>query len=61
MEELIMKWNNDHKSKDSTYFIQVDIRNGRKVTIKNVTRIGKHSQLWKITNDFLDYAKQKVK
>ncbi|MDD6459959.1 MAG: hypothetical protein SOS22_07165 [Absicoccus sp.] len=56
-----MKWNNDHKSKDSTYFIQVDIRNGRKVTIKNVTRIGKHSQLWKITNDFLDYAKQKVK
>ena len=32
-----------------------------KVTIKNVTRIGKYSELWKITDDLLAFAKQKVK
>ena len=56
-----MKLNDDHKSKDPTYFIQVGIRNGIKVTIENFTRIGKHSELWKITDDLLAYAKQKVK
>lgn len=59
--ELTMKLNDDHKSKDPTYFIQVGIRNGIKVTIENFTRIGKHSELWKITDDLLAYAKQKVK
>ena len=40
-----MKLNYDRKSKDPTYFIQVGIRNGKKVTTKNVERIGKHSEL----------------
>lgn len=54
-----MKLNYDRKSKDPTYFIQVGIRNGKKVTTKNVERIGKHSELLKITDDPLEYARQK--
>ena len=42
-----MKLNYDRKSKDPTYFIQVGIRNGKKVTTKNIERIGKHSELLK--------------
>lgn len=55
-----MKLNYDRKSKDPTYFIQVGIRNGKKVTTKNVVRIGKHSELLKITDDPLAYAKKQV-
>ena len=58
---FLMKLNYDRKSKDPTYFIQVGIRNGKKVTTKNVERIGKHSELLKITDDPLEYARQKVK
>lgn len=56
-----MKLNYDRKSNDPTYFIQIGIRNGKKVTTKNVVRIGKHSELLKITDDPLSYAKQQVK
>ncbi len=56
-----MKLNYDRKSKNPTYFIQMGIRNGKKVTTKNIVRIGKHSELLKITDDPLEYAKQKVK
>ena len=55
-----MKLNYDRKSKDPTYFIQVGIRNGKKVTTKNIARIGKHSELLKITDDPLAYAKEQV-
>ncbi len=55
-----MKLNYDRKSKDPTYFIQQGIRNGKKVTTKNVKRIGKHSELLKITDDPLAYAKAEV-
>ena len=51
----------DRKSKDPTYFIQVGIRNGKKVTTKNIERIGKHSELLKITDDPLEYAKKRVR
>lgn len=37
------------------------IRNGRKTTTKNVARIGKPSELLKITDDPLAYAKEQVK
>lgn len=57
----LTKLNYDRKSRDPTYFIQVGIRNGKKVTTKNVERIGKHSELLKITDDPLEYARQKVK
>lgn len=55
-----MKLNYDRKSKDPTYFIQQGFRNGKKTTTKNVVRIGKHSELLKITDDPLAYAKQQV-
>lgn len=49
------------KSKDPTHFVQLGIRNGKKTTTKNVARIGKHSELLKITDDPLAYAKEQVK
>lgn len=51
----------DRKSKDPTYFVQLGVRNGKKTTTKNVARIGKHSELLKITDDPLAYAKEKVR
>ena len=56
-----MKLNYDRKSKNPTYFIQMGIRNRKKTTTKNVARIGKHSELLKITDDPLAYAKEQVK
>jgi len=55
-----MKLNYDRKSKDPTYFVQIGIRNGKKVTTKNIAKIGKHSELLKITDDPLSYAKEQV-
>ena len=55
-----MKLNYDRKSKDPTYFIQQGFRNGKKVTSKNIHRIGKHSELLLITDDPLAYAKEQV-
>lgn len=52
----------DRKSKDPMYFIQIGIRNGKKVTTKNIERIGKHSELLKQGHkDPLAYAKEYVK
>src|SRR5574344_434761 len=50
----------DRKSKDPTYFVQKGYRNGKKTTTKNIARIGKHSELLKITDDPLAYAKEQV-
>jgi len=50
----------DRKAKDPTYFMQLGVRNGKKVTTKNIAKIGKHSELLKITDDPLAYAKQQV-
>lgn len=55
-----MKLNYDKKSKDPTYFVQKGYRNGKKTTTKNIARIGKHSELLKITDDPLTYAKKQV-
>lgn len=55
-----MKLNYDKKSKDPTYFVQKGYRNGKKTTTKNIARIGKHSELLKITDDPLAYAKEQV-
>lgn len=56
-----MKLNYDRKSKDPTYFIQHGFRNGKKVSTRNVKRIGKHSELLAITDDPLAYAKEQVR
>lgn len=58
---IALKLGYDTKSKDPTYYIQQGIRNGKKVTTRNIVRIGKHSELLKITDDPLAYARQKVK
>lgn len=50
----------DKKSKDPTYFVQKGYRNGKKTTTKNIARIGKHSELLRITDDPLAYAKEQV-
>lgn len=55
-----MKLNYDKKSKDPTYFVQKGYRNGNKTTTKNIARLGKHSELLKITDDPLAYAKEQV-
>ena len=50
-----------HKeAKDPIYYIQEGIRNGKKTTTRNVKRIGRHSELLKITDDPLEYAKKEV-
>ena len=56
-----MKLNYDKKSKDPTYFIQMGFRNGKKTSTRNVSRIGKHSELLaQGIEDPLSYAMQKV-
>ena len=50
----------DRKSKDPMYFVQLGVRNGKKVTTKNIARIGKHSELLKVTDNPLAYAKEQV-
>ena len=56
-----MKLYFDKRSKDPIYYVQHGYRIGKKVTTKNVYRIGKHSELLKIHNDPLAYAKEVVK
>lgn len=55
-----MKLYYDRRAKDPIYYIQQGYRNGKKTTTKNVARIGKHSELLKITDDPLAYAKEQV-
>lgn len=56
-----MKVGYSSKSKDPIYYVQQGIRYGKKTTTKNLYKIGRHSELLKITDDPLEYAKQFVK
>ncbi len=56
-----MKLFYNKNSKDPIYYAQVGIRNGKKVTTRNVKRFGKHSELLKITDDPLSYAKEEIR
>ncbi len=56
-----MKIYYDKRAKDPIYYIQHGYRNGKKSTTRNVGRIGKHSELLKITDDPLAYSKEQVK
>jgi len=56
-----MKLYYDKRLKDPTYYVQKGYRNGSKVTCKNVKIIGKHSELLKITDDPLAYAREQVR
>ena len=55
-----MKLCYNKKSKDPIYYIQQGFRNGKKTTTRNIARIGKHSELLKITSDPLAYAIEQV-
>lgn len=55
-----MKIYYDKKAKDPIYYIQHGYRNGKKTTTRNVARVGKHSELLKITDDPLAYAKKQA-
>lgn len=55
-----MKLYYDKRSSDPIYYMQVGIRNGKKVTTKNIERIGKHSELLKEHPDPLAYAKKYI-
>lgn len=50
----------DKNSKDPTYFIQKGYRNGKKTTTKNIARIGRHSELLRVADDPLAYAREQV-
>lgn len=56
-----MKLYYDKRLKDPTYYAQQGIRNGKKVTSKNVKKFGKHSELLKITDDPLAYVQAEIK
>lgn len=56
-----MKLYYDKRLKDPTYYIQQGFRNGKKTTTKNIKRLGKHSELFLITDNPLEYAKNEVK
>lgn len=55
-----MKLYYDKRTKDPIYYVQQGFRNGKKTTTKNVERIGKHSELLKVTDDPLAYAKERI-
>lgn len=55
-----MKLYFDKRAKDPIYYIQHGYRNGKKTTTKNVATIGKHSELLKITDDPLAYARKEI-
>ena len=42
-----MKLYYDKRLSDPTYYVQIGIRKGKKVTSKNISKIGKHSELLK--------------
>lgn len=56
-----MKLFYNKNSKDPIYYAQMGIRNGKKVTTKNIKRFGKHSELLKITDDPLAYVKEEIR
>lgn len=55
-----MKLYYDRRAKDPIYYVQQGFRNGKKTTTRNVARIGKHSDLLKITADPLAYANEQI-
>jgi transposase len=55
-----MKLYYDKRLSNHTYYIQEGVRNGKKVTSKNVGKIGKHSELLNLTDDPLAYAQGQI-
>ena len=59
--EASMKLYYDKRLSDPTYYVQIGIRKGKKVTSKNISKIGKHSELLKEHHDPLAYARLVVR
>ncbi|MCL2152741.1 MAG: transposase, partial [Oscillospiraceae bacterium] len=56
-----MKLGYDTKSPNPTYFIQKGFRNGKKVSSKNIAKIGRHNELLaQGVADPLAYARDQV-
>jgi len=55
-----MKLCYNKNAKDPIYYIQMGYRNGKKVSSRNVARIGKHSELLLVDPDPLAYAQRQV-
>lgn len=51
----------DKRLKDPTYYGQQGIRNGKKVSSKNIKNFGKHSELLKITDDPEAYVREEIR
>lgn len=51
----------DKRLKDPTYYGQQGIRNGDKVSSKNIKKFGKHSELLKITDDPEAYVREEIR
>lgn len=51
----------DKRLKDPTYYGQQGVRNGKKVTSKNVKNFGKHSELLRITDDPEAYVREEIR
>ena len=51
----------DKRLKDPTYYGQQGIRNGNKVSSKNIKNFGKHSELLKITDDPEAYVREEIR
>lgn len=58
---IVMKLWFDKRLKDPTYYGQQGIRNGKKVTSKNIKNFGKHSELLKITDDPEAYVREEIR
>lgn len=55
-----MKLYYDKRLSDPTYYAQQGYRIGNKTTTRNVKKLGKHSELLKITDDPLSYVKAEI-
>ena len=55
-----MKLYYNRNAKDPIYYVQEGFRNGKKTSTRNVEKIGRHSELLTITDDPLQFAKQRV-
>lgn len=51
----------DKRLADPMFYGQIGIRNGKKVTSKNVKKFGKRSELLKITDDPVAYVKEQIR
>lgn len=61
-KETPMKLYFDKRAKDPIYYVQLGYRNAEgRSTTKNIQKLGRHSELLKITDDPVAYCKEKIR